>query len=408
VTRIVTLGAAFSANKGAASMLQALLDNLPELIGECRFQVLTTYPKEDLGEAPPGVEVVSCTPTGLAAVHFPLALAAAMGARLGVPREWFCRTRALKAILRADVVLDVAGISFVDGRGIATLGYNVLMTSTPLLLGRPVVKVAQAMGPFEGRLNRFLASRILPRLQAICARGRATETHLRTLDLHNVQTAADLAFSMQLSKDAIQRAERRLGNATGLRVAVIPSAVVQEYAKSKDIEFGAELARFIDVLCEERGFEVVLIPHAIRPDAKASRMNDLPLCRQIHSTLKSRNGCQLIEESLPAEDLRALIDLCDVVVTARFHAMVSALATTTPVVVVGWSHKYAEVLEPFGLMEQTMDYANLSAKELLQTFDLTLLNASRIRSIIAAALPAVQAESRENYRAIAAALEESS
>jgi hypothetical protein len=59
-------------------------------------------------------------------------------------------------------------------------------------------------------------------------------------------------------------------------------------------------------------------------------------------------------------------------------------------------------------MEQTMDYANLSAKELLQTFDLTLLNASRIRSIIAAALPAVQAESRENYRAIAAALEESS
>jgi len=406
MTRIVTLGAAFSANKGAASMLQALLDNLPGIIGECRFDVLTTYPKEDLGEAPPGVEVVSCTPLGLAVFHFPLSLAAAMGARLGVPREWFCRTRALKAIRRADVVLDVAGISFVDGRGIATLGYNVLMTSTPLLLGRPVVKVAQALGPFESPLNRFFASRILPRLKAICGRGRATEIHLSMLGLDNVHSTADLAFSMQPSEAAIQRAERGHGNTAGVRVAVIPSAVVQKYAKRKGIAFDTELIRFIDVLCDERGFEVILIPHAIRPDAKASHMNDLPLCRRIHSALKSTTRCRLVEESLPAGELRALIDLCDVVVTARFHAMVSALATATPLLVIGWSHKYAEVLEPFGLKEQTMDYADLSADELLQAFDATLLNAPRIRSAIAAALPAVQSKSRENYKAIAAALGE--
>jgi polysaccharide pyruvyl transferase WcaK-like protein len=403
---IVTLGAAFSANKGAASMLQALLDNLPGIIGECRFEVLTTYPNEDLVEAPRGVEVVSCTPLGLALLHFPLALAAAMGARLGLPREWFCRTAALEAIRGADVVLDVAGISFVDGRGIATLGYNVLMTSTPILLGKPVVKMAQALGPFESPLNRFCASTILPRLEAICARGRSTETHLRMLDLDNVHSTADLAFSMQLSEAAIQRAERRLGKATGVRVAVIPSAVVQAYARSEGIAFETELIRFIDVLCDERGFEVVLIPHAIRPDAKASRMNDLPLCRSIHSALKSQARCRLVEESLPAEDLRALIELCHVVVTARFHAMVSALATTTPVLVIGWSHKYAEVLEPFGLEEQTMDYADLSADGLLRAFDATLLNAPRIRSAIAAALPAVRSKSEENYQAVAGVLRE--
>ena len=387
-------------------MLQALLDNLPTLIGECRFEVLTTYPKEDLREAPPDVEVVSCTPVGLAVLHFPLALAAAMGGRLGLPRRWFCRTRALKAIHRADMVLDAAGISFVDGRDVATLGYNVLMTSTPLLLGKSVVKVAQALGPFENPLNRFFASRILPRLSAICARGEATEAHLRTLHLDNVHSTADLAFSMQLSEAAIQRAARRLGPATGLRVAVVPSAVVLEYAQSKSVAFDSELVRFIDVLCEERGFEVILIPHAIRPDAKASRMNDLPLCRRIHAGLKSRARCRLVEESLSATDLRALIDLCDVVVTARFHAMVSALATTTPVLVVGWSHKYAEVLEPFGLKEQTMDYADISVDKLLQAFDETVRNAPQIRSAIETALPAVQSKSRKNYEVIAGALEE--
>lgn len=401
MTRIVTLGAAFSGNKGAASMLQALLDNLPDFVGECRFDVLTTYPNEDRRELPPNVEVVSCTPTGLAVLHFPLALAAAIGTRLGIPRRWFCRTEALKAILRADLVLDVAGISFVDGRGIATLGYNVLMTSTPLLLGRPVVKVAQALGPFESRLNRFFASRILPRLKAVCPRGGSTEDHLRQLGLENVHPAADLAFSMRSSEAAIQGAARRLGSATSDRVAVIPSAVVQEYARSRGIDLAVELTRFIDVLCGERGSEVILIPHAIRPEAKASRMNDLPLCRSIHSGLASPTRCLLVEESLPATELRALIGLCDVVVTSRFHAMVSALATKTPVVVVGWSHKYAEVLEPFGLEGQTTDYSNLSADELLEAFDRTLLNAGSIRSAIAAALPSVQSRSMENYEAIA-------
>ena len=405
MTRIVTLGAAFSANKGAASMLQALLDNLPQVIGDCRFEVLTTYPEEDLREAPPGVEVVSCTPIGLPLLHFPLALAAAMGARLGIPRGWFCRTRALKAIHRADIVLDVAGISFVDGRGIVTLGYNALMTSTPLLLGRPVVKAAQALGPFQHRLNRFFAALILGRLQAICARGRATEAHLRTLGLDNVHLVADLAFSMEDSDAAVQRAQRRLGAASRDRVAVIPSAVVQEYARGRGIEYRAELVKFIDALCEDRGFDVVLIPHAIRPAARAGRMNDLPLCREIHSALKSRRHCHLVDESLPPAELRALIDLCEVTVTSRFHAMVSALATGTPVLVVGWSHKYAEVLEPFGLAEQAMDYAALSADELLRGFDATLKSAPTIRTAIAAVLPTVQSQSRKNYEAIADALE---
>jgi hypothetical protein len=84
--------------------------------------------------------------------------------------------------------------------------------------------------------------------------------------------------------------------------------------------------------------------------------------------------------------------------------MVSALATATPPLVVGWSHKYAEVLEPFGLEDQTMDYSRLSADELLQAFDLTLRNAAKIRSAIVAALPPVQSRSMENYRAIADAL----
>ncbi len=40
---------------------------------------------------------------------------------------------------------------------------------------------------------------------------------------------------------------------------------------------------------------------------------------------------------------------CDVLLTSRFHAMIAGLCLAIPTVVVGWSHKYEEVLAEFQL-----------------------------------------------------------
>ena len=68
---------------------------------------------------------------------------------LRLPSSALARTPGLRPLLDADVVVDVAGISFVDGRGLPIVGYNVLMTALPLLVGTPVVKASQAVGPFR-------------------------------------------------------------------------------------------------------------------------------------------------------------------------------------------------------------------------------------------------------------------
>ena len=44
---VVTLGAAYSANKGAASMLQALLDRLPAAIGPIEVTAVSTHAGDD-------------------------------------------------------------------------------------------------------------------------------------------------------------------------------------------------------------------------------------------------------------------------------------------------------------------------------------------------------------------------
>ncbi len=60
-------------------------------------------------------------------------------------------------------------------------------------------------------------------------------------------------------------------------------------------------------------------------------------------------GCCGVEAMSCAAELRRLVRVCDVVGVSRFHAMVGALAESVPVAVMGWSHKYAEVMDSFGL-----------------------------------------------------------
>ena len=195
--RVAIVGAALSANKGAAAMLETVIARQPEVSGPCTFDILTTYPDADAPLVPTGAHarVVGLQPMRLATVEFPVAVLALVARTLRIPTGWV-RTRACRSILDADVVVDVAGISFADGRGVPITVYNALMTGLPLLLGVPTVKAAQALGPFRNPVNRFLARMVLPRLAAVCARGARTREHLDTLGLRNVTDVADLAFSL--------------------------------------------------------------------------------------------------------------------------------------------------------------------------------------------------------------------
>jgi coenzyme F420 hydrogenase subunit beta len=133
-------------------------------------------------------------------------------------------------------------------------------------------------------------------------------------------------------------------------------------------------------------------------------MNDIPTCRRVHAAIRHRDRCTLVDRSLPPTVLRALIDRCDVLATSRFHAMISALATTTPVLVVGWSHKYAEVLREFGLEDWVVDFAAADGAGLAKRIAELQRAAPDVRRQITEGLPAVVARAERNLDAIELAL----
>lgn len=406
---IVTLGAAYSANKGAAAMLQALVDNAPERFGPTRIIAVSTHPNGDrraYAKAGVDVTVAPQPPAALALVHVPLAVLAGLLRVARLPWRWVCRPAALKALSKADVVADISGISFVDGRRPVVLVYNALVDTVPLLLGRPVVKCAQAMGPFRTTLNRRLARLVLPRLRTVCPRGARTEQHLRDLGLTNLMPATDVAFTMRVGDRTRETMRKRLAEVgTGPYLVVSPSQVVDTSCAAKSIDYQAIMADFIDAAAAAGERTVVMVAHSAQVDAGVTHMNDLPLCRSIHQRLRHRDKVVLFDEDLSPTELRAVIGEAELLVTSRFHAMIAALAERTPPLVIGWSHKYAEILEPFGLGDVAVTYDDLTTGEAVWDRSVELIGrAGDIRAAIAKGQPRALADAEINFDALAGAL----
>ena len=404
--RIAIIGAALSANKGAAAMVESVMARLPNEMGECHFDVLTTYPEADESRVPEGVDaaVVGLQPVRLALVEFPIACLALVARTLRLPLFWV-RSRGCRTMLDSAVVVDVAGISFADGRGFAIVVYNALMTGVPLLLGVPVVKAAQALGPFQSMPNKWLAPLVLRRVKTVCARGARTREHLDSLGGVNAVDVADLAFSLDEAAGLPIEVSSALGSIDPNFIVVMPSAVVRGIFEAKGGDYVTAMASLVSEIRNKTGRSVVIAPHSYRAGLPEGRMNDGPVCREVASACAGDIQVLGLDADLTAGELRHLVALSSVLVTSRFHAMISGLATSTPTVVVGWSHKYKEVLDDFGLSSLGLDSSALNnPSEIADVVARVLSTRDELSQQISAGLPAVKIRSLRNFSAIAEAV----
>ena len=403
--RIAIIGAALSANKGAAAMVESVMARLPNELGECHFDILTTYPDADASRVPVGVDaaVVGLQPLRLALVEFPIACLALVTRKLRIPLFWV-RSRGCRSMLDSSVVVDVAGISFADGRGFAIVVYNALMTGVPLLLGVPVVKAAQALGPFQSVPNKWLAPLVLRRVKTVCARGARTREHLDSLGGVNSIDVADLAFSLDEAASFPDAVAAALDSIDKDFIVVMPSAVVRGIYESSGGNYVSAMAALVADIRHKTGRSVVIAPHSYRAGLPEGRMNDGPVCREVAEACSDDAQVLGLDFDLTAGELRHLVAHSSVLVTSRFHAMISGLATSTPTVVVGWSHKYREVLDDFGLSNLGLDSSALNQpSEIADIVARVLSTRDELSQQISAALPAVKIRSLRNFSAIAEA-----
>lgn len=379
--------ASYSGNKGAAAMLQSSIRQLHEQYGEgLEINLMSVYPKEDMEQVPwDFVKVISCKPEQLLFVAFPMALLYWLLQWCPPVRFLLLKNKILKAYSKTDAVLDEAGISFVDNRGAVMNIYAFVCAAVPMLMGVPVMKYSQAMGPFHSPVNRFLAKWILPKMKLICARGKGTLDNLNEIGVkQNVRLCADGAFTMADDERCNAVVSDVCGADKfydGTVVGVSLSSVVEKKCAKLQIPYREIMIGFIRRL-NQAGYNVLIIANAARINSAKPRNNDLMICDAVYEGVEDKSMVRWYHREMRAEEIRAYIGQCRFLIASRFHAMVGALWQKVPVLLVGWSHKYQEVLDFFELGQYAIDFSNLTEQSLWDAFEAFVQEEGKIRKAL--------------------------
>ena len=400
------IGATIWGNRGAEAMLVTAIGQVRRAFPAAQFIVFSYSPAQDRALiTDPAVRVVNSRPAALVLRHF----LGALLLRVGLPGP-----AAAQALRGCDALLDVSGISFAGGRE-KTLPFNILNMWPALILGVPVVRLSQAMGPFDHPLNRLSARLFLARSTRIFARGQQTADFLQALALpaERWQPAADVAFlyepEFSLSREneervAAQTAELDAALAADRTViGLSPSSLVYQKSMAEGQDYLGTFARLINELPASTQF--VVLPNATRAGRDTPYNNDLYAIDLLRERVAALCGPAALERvtwvdyDLNTAGSRALLERCALVLTSRFHAMISSLCLQKPVIVVGWSHKYAEVMAEFGLERFVADYAK-EGLDLAALVEGVLADPGPILAQLAENLPRVQAASRRQFEAV--------
>jgi len=366
--------ASYSGNKGAAAMLQSSIEQLHERYGSrLNINLMSVYPEEDKQQIPHDfIKVVSCKPSQLLFIAFPLAILYWIFKYVKPVRKLLEKNRIIKSYCNTDVVLDEAGISFVDNRGMIMNIYAFVSGAVPMLVGIPVIKYSQALGTFNKLSNRLLAKMILPKMKLICARGQKTFDSLKSIGIEdNVKLCADGAFTMKDNEKVNSFVDQACSKDTFFNhdiIALSISSVVEKKCNKLNIDYKRVMIDFIDYL-NSKNYGVLIIANAARIDSTKPRNNDLMICDEVYANVKNKDMVRWYHKEMTAEEIRAYIGRCRILVASRFHAMVGALEKKVPVLLIGWSHKYQEVLDMFDLSQYAIDFSGLNLDVLIEGFE---------------------------------------
>lgn len=398
-------------------MLTTSIAKVRERFPGAKFFIHSYFPAEDRQLSDdPAVEIVDASPVALVFQYFPAAVAERIVRTVGWSLPGIVLPAGPRGLRDSDMLLDVFGVSYNDGRE-KFLPFNVLSNWPSMLMGTPVVKLSQGLGTYDHPVTRAVGKWMLGKCLRVFARGQeslrmATDVGLGTV----LGYAPDIAFlyepSHSLSDEnpdysesvAADLARRK---ADGGRVFILSvSAVVEKKVNAAGKDYASEMAAIVDAMLE-RGLTVVLLPNANREGVASRHNNDIPVVEAVLSAVQHPDAAKRVvplRRGLNAGGLREVIREADYMVASRFHAMIAGLALGVPTLVLGWSHKYREILAMFGLQDWAYDFSELDVNVLVRRIDELIDDAPAIRESIGNNIQRVNNEARAQFDWVVAAL----
>jgi coenzyme F420-reducing hydrogenase beta subunit/polysaccharide pyruvyl transferase WcaK-like protein len=402
------IGGSIWGNRGAESMLVTTIGKLKERYPEADFKVFSIYPKKDRELiTDPRIQVLSSKPLSLLLLFLPFSILAWLLKKIGI-NVWL--PASVRRLRECAVLYDIGGITFAE-RGMV-LFYNVLTLWPAILLGIPVVKLSQAVGPFNSPVNRQLARIFISRCQKVYPRGEFSAKYLAELE-HKPEpskVSTDIAFlyrpEYSLSCENPDKVEKLVDRLSTLQsqdkkiIIFSPSTVVLKKMSSPRYEqLIVNVIRKID----QSDYYYLFLPNSNRAGSENLQNNDIQVNerirrfteKQIPESLRYR--MEWIDWDINTKGIQEIMREADLVVTSRFHSMISALSLSIPIYVIGWGHKYLEILQLFQMEDFICDYSKAEPDRICDALTQLLENKNSVQKQINRNLPAVKESSNLQF-----------
>lgn len=257
-----------------------------------------------------------------------------------------------------DVILDASGFAYGDQWGpqaLHMLARQLRRWHTP---GKRYILLPQALGPFEQPAVRAAFAQIAPQLARIYARDEQSLLHVQqacasaTASQIPISQAPDFTATVPAATIAPRWAQH---------VCLVPNQRMVDKTTTAAADAYTQFLRHAITWLTARNVPAFWLLH--------DRDLDTALVQQLNAQLPT--PLPVVQETDPLI-LKGIIGHSRLLIGARYHALVSALAQYVPVVATSWSHKYAALLEDYACPEQLlMNLTDTTAVEhaLTQAFD---------------------------------------
>ncbi len=290
---------------------------------------------------------------------------------------------------QSDAIIDTWGIFFAD-----TLGSNSFKSRMAegvsyilgKILGKKVVKYTADSGPFYSRWNRFFARLYFHYfIDLILARDETTKQEIINLGVRTpILVVPDTAFLLPVQETSATKQYAKLhkqGPVVGLSISY-----QARNRKSKNKSYLDVMAEFVAYLIERYNASVLLLPNEL----SKGQNDDLKVAVEIDKKV-SNDRCIVIKtNTLLAQELKGIINQCDVMVACRYHSIVASLSLGIPTLAIGWHHKYEGVLKLFQQQERVCNIETLNIGDLIRQFEDLWENREEIGNTIKHYLPGVK------------------
>jgi colanic acid/amylovoran biosynthesis protein len=259
---------------------------------------------------------------------------------------------ALRDLTEADLVICIGGFFFGDIWG-GLKGFIHSFTKLyPLLIAksfrRRMLILNVSMGPFQGRLTRWLLKQVLKGVSQVFVREPKSYEHLLNAGVgsEKIEVIPDLVFSL---REAAGELKISAMNDNVAKIAITLRTPLETQERKKYLLI---IANLIDYLIETKNAYIFIIPHTKSTPDQSDEELEL---QKLYNLVRRKDRVILIPFNPSPNLVKSLYKTMDLVISSRLHGIILSRPTPVVAIPITWKYRYRGIMEQLGLSDYCVD-----------------------------------------------------